>query len=79
MSIDPILARLLLSLITALLHGTVQPAPPALLAHVAAPVVWSAYWHPYQEPGNETDMAVTLADGSALYSAASSAVSPAKH
>lgn len=78
MFIDPIVAKLLASLIAALLQGAVQPAPPALLGHVQAPVVWSGFWHPYGEPGNETDLVVTLGDGTSYYGATSSAVSPPK-
>jgi hypothetical protein len=78
MPVDPILAKLLLSLLTALVNGTAHQAPPALLAHVPQPAVWNAYWHA-DEPGSSTTyLAVTLADGSTLYSAASSAVSPSK-
>ena len=49
-----------------------------MVAESPGPVIWSAYWHPFEQAGNETDLVLTLDDGSTFYSAASSAASPSK-
>jgi hypothetical protein len=79
MPVDPILAKLLASLFIALSNGLTAPAPPSLADQAPGPVVWSAYWQPDVAVSTETDLVVQLADGTTYYSAASSAVSPAKN
>ena len=79
MPVDPILAKLLASLILALLNGTAVPAPASLTAEAPGPVASSAYWQPGPAPSTETDLLIRLADGTTYASAASSAVSPARN
>ena len=76
---DPLLARLIGSLILALITGTAHPAPATMTVTAPQPVQFSASWTPLNRPGNEQDVVVIGADGRLLGGATSSAVSPAHH